>query len=169
MCRINKNNNTYRLSNPSKHLSGRQKVKRAVTQYWTRNTWNMTEASWCIYTLICPLTGPATNHCPGNGLGHFRIVERLNVHIISPQLVIHYYTCEHWLIATEPSIEFQQLVLKYNCDYCSISLLFLTFVSVYMYVFTWPLWFWQDVTQGLFLSGVKLVWILSFTKTGCLT
>ena len=62
----------------------------------------MTEASRCICTLICPLTGPATDHCPGNGLGHLRIVEWLNVHIISLQLIIHGYVCEHWLIATEP-------------------------------------------------------------------
>ena len=61
----------------------------------------MTEASWCIYTLICPLTEPATNHCPGNGLGHLRIVECPNVYIISLQLIIH-YACEHWLIAIEP-------------------------------------------------------------------
>ena len=62
----------------------------------------MTEASRCIYTLIFPLTEPATNHCPGNELGYLHIVERPNIHIISLQLVIHYYTCEHWLIATEP-------------------------------------------------------------------
>ena len=119
-CRINKNNN----SGPSKHLVGRKKVEQAVTlyfwesiqmllfsgpkeelavtQYRTCNTWNVTEASRCIYTLICPLTGPATNHCPGNGLGHLKIVERPNVHIISLQLLIHYYAWEHWLIATEP-------------------------------------------------------------------
>ena len=29
-------------------------------------------------------------------------MERPNVHIISLQLVIHDYTCEHWFIATEP-------------------------------------------------------------------
>ena len=67
----------------------------------------MTEASSCTYTLICPLTGPATNHCPGNGLGYLRLVERPNVHIISLQLIIHYYACERRLIATEPSIGFQ--------------------------------------------------------------
>ena len=81
--------------------AGRQKVEQAVTQYQTHNTWNMTEASWCIYTLICQLTGPVTNHCPANGLGHLRMVEHSNVHIISLQLVIHGYACEHWLIATE--------------------------------------------------------------------
>ena len=69
----------------------------------------MTEASRCIYTLICPLTEPATNHCPGNGLGHLRIVERPNVHIISLQLVVHDFT--H--VSTDSSllnltIEFQQ-------------------------------------------------------------
>ena len=69
---------------------------------WTRNTWNITEASRCIYTLICPLTGPATNPCPGNGLGHLLIVKRPNDHIISLQLVIYIYACEHWLIAAEP-------------------------------------------------------------------
>ena len=61
----------------------------------------MTEASQCICTLICPFTGPTTNHCQGNRLGHLRIVEYPNVHIISLQLLIH-YTCEHWPIATEP-------------------------------------------------------------------
>ena len=98
MCRIKTNNNTYGSVAPA----GRQKVEWAVTQYWTCNTWNMTEASQCIYTLICPLTGPATNHCPGNGLGHLWIGEHPNVHIILVQLVIHYYASEHWLIATEP-------------------------------------------------------------------
>ena len=36
-------------------------------------------------------------------------MERANVHMISLQRVIHYYACENWLIATETSIEFQQL------------------------------------------------------------
>ena len=81
-CRINKNNDTYWLSDPS----WQTKVEWAVTQYRTRNTWNMTEASRCIYTLICPLSGPTTNHCAGNGLGHLRIVECPNVYIISLQL-----------------------------------------------------------------------------------
>ena len=71
-----------------------------LTQYQTHNTWNFTEGIPC--TLICPLTGPTTNHCPGNGLGHLQIVERPNVHIISLQLVIHDHTCQQWLIATEP-------------------------------------------------------------------
>ena len=79
MCRIN-NNNTYRLSSPSWHLAGWQKVEWAVIQCRTCNTWNITEASQCIYTLICPLTGPAINHYPGNGLGHLQIVEYPNVH-----------------------------------------------------------------------------------------
>ena len=61
----------------------------------------MTEASWCIYTLIYRLIRPTTNHYPGNRLGHLWIVEHPNVHIISLQLVIHGYACEHWLIATE--------------------------------------------------------------------
>ena len=62
----------------------------------------MTEASRCIYTLICPLAGPATNHCPGNGLGHLWIVECPNVHIISLQLIILDDAGEDWLIASEP-------------------------------------------------------------------
>ena len=62
----------------------------------------MTEASRFIYTLICPLTGPATNCCPGNGLDNLQILEHPKVHIISLQFVIHGYACEHWLIATEP-------------------------------------------------------------------
>ena len=82
--------------------ASRQKIKWAVTQYRTCNTWNMTEASWCIYTVIYSLTGPATNHCPEIGLSHLWIVERPNVHIISIQFIIHYYACEHWLIATKP-------------------------------------------------------------------
>ena len=61
----------------------------------------MTEASWCLYTLICLFTRPATNYYPGNGFGHLRIVEHPNVYIISLQLVIQSDTCEHWLIATE--------------------------------------------------------------------
>ena len=113
-CRINKNNNTYRLSGPSLHPAGRQKVERAVTQYWTRNTWNMTEASRYICTLICPLTGPATNHCTGNGLGNLQIVERPNVHIISLQLVIH-YAYEHWLIASEFWIPTINIFLFFIC------------------------------------------------------
>ena len=62
----------------------------------------MTEVSRCIYAVISPLNGPATNHCPENGLGHHRIVECPNVHRISLQLVIHNDACEHWPIATEP-------------------------------------------------------------------
>ena len=93
ICRINKNNKTYQLSGPSQHPTSRQKIEWVVTQYWTCNTWNMTEASQCIYTLIFPHTGPATNHCQGNGLGHFQIVERPYVFIISLQLIIHYYAC----------------------------------------------------------------------------
>ena len=99
--RINKNNNTYQLSGPQLASSSQTKVEWVVTQYQTHNTWNMTEASQCMYTLICPLTGPATNHCPGNGLGHLQIVEHPNVHIISLLLVVH-YAYEHWLIAIEP-------------------------------------------------------------------
>ena len=49
----------------------------------------MTETSQCIYTLIYPFNGPATNHCPENGLSHLRIMKCPNVHIISPQLVTH--------------------------------------------------------------------------------
>ena len=82
-------------------MACKQKVEWAVTQYRTCDTRNMTEASWCIYTLICPLTGPATNHCPENELGHLWIAEHPNVHLISLQLTIH-YACEYWLIATEP-------------------------------------------------------------------
>ena len=62
----------------------------------------MTKASRCVYTLIHPLTGPANNHQQENGLSHLQIMEHPNVHIISLQLVIHYLTCEHWFIATEP-------------------------------------------------------------------
>ena len=43
-CRINKNNNTYRLSGLISHPAGRQNVERAVTQYRIRYTWNMSEA-----------------------------------------------------------------------------------------------------------------------------
>ncbi len=94
MCRINnKNKNTYWLSGPSEHPALRQKIELVVTQY---RACNMTEASWCIYTLIYPFTGPATNHCSENGLSHFRIMECPNVHIISLQLVTHsFYTCNY--------------------------------------------------------------------------
>ena len=62
----------------------------------------MTKASWYIFTLIYPFTGPATNHCPKNGLSHLRIMECPNVHIISLQLITHrFYANEWWLIATE--------------------------------------------------------------------
>ena len=46
----------------------------------------MTEWSQCIYTLLCPFTGPVTNHCARNGFGHLWIVEHPNVHITSLQL-----------------------------------------------------------------------------------
>ena len=71
----------------------------------TRDTWNKTEASRCIYTLTCLLTGPAANHCVGNGLGHLWIVKCPNVHIISLQLFTSTCSSLHmklWLIATEP-------------------------------------------------------------------
>ena len=80
------------------YLAGRREVEWMVTQYWTRDTRNMIEASQCIYALICPLTVPATSHFPGNGLGHLRIVECPNVHIISIPLLIHYYACENKLV-----------------------------------------------------------------------
>ena len=51
-CRINKNNNIYQLSGTSQCPAGKQKLKRAVTQYQAHNTCNMTEASQCIYTYI---------------------------------------------------------------------------------------------------------------------
>ena len=48
-----------------------------------------------IYILIYPFTGPATNHCPENGLGHLRIMECPDVHIISFQLITyHFYETE---------------------------------------------------------------------------
>ena len=99
-CRINNNNNIYRLSGPSEHPAGRQKVEWAITQYRTCNTWNMTEANRCIYALICLFTGLATKNWAWNGFGHLWIMERPNVHIISLQLIIH-YAGENWLIATE--------------------------------------------------------------------
>ena len=49
----------------------------------------MTEASQCIHTLIYPFSGPATNHCPENGLSHLRKMECPNVYIISPQFFTH--------------------------------------------------------------------------------
>ena len=51
----------------------------------------MTEANWYMYTLIYKFTGPATNHCPKNGLSHLWIMECLNVHIISLELITHYF------------------------------------------------------------------------------
>ena len=64
----------------------------------------MTEASQYIYiySLIYPFTGPATNHCPENGLSHLRMMECSNVLIISLQLVTYrFYANEYWLIATK--------------------------------------------------------------------
>ena len=74
MWRINnKSNNTYQFNS----LIWQAKIKWLVTY----------EASQCIHSLIYPFTGPATNHCPENGLGHLRAMEYPNVHIISPQVV----------------------------------------------------------------------------------
>ena len=81
----------------------------------------MTEASRCIYTLICSLTRPATYHCPENGLGHLQIVECPNVHMISLQLVIHDYTCEHWLTATEPYDRIPTGIRWFNAFYLYLS------------------------------------------------
>ena len=53
----------------------------AWAKYQTRCYWNMTEASRYIYTLICPITRPAANHCAGTGLGHLRKIEYPNVHV----------------------------------------------------------------------------------------
>ena len=85
----------------------------------------MTEATWCIYTLICPLTGPAINHSPGNGVGHLWIVKRPYDHIIS--LVIRHHACEQWLIATEPYDRVPTLLrlwrwqISLNCEMLSSS------------------------------------------------
>ena len=56
------------------------------------------------------------NHCSRNRLGHFLIVERPNVHIISIQLLILYYACEHWLIATEPYDRIPTILLRSHSD-----------------------------------------------------
>ena len=80
--------------------SATYRLKMRPSRSW--DSWNLTEASQCKYTLICPLTGPATNLCPENGLGHLRIVEGPDVHVISPQLLIHHHACEHRPIATVP-------------------------------------------------------------------
>ena len=85
----------------------------------------MTEASWCIYTQIYPLIGPATNHCPENGLSHLQIMERPNVHIISLQLVIHYYTCEHCgrpIHSALCHIEAMSFVNYYTCEHWLIAI-----------------------------------------------
>ena len=57
--------------------------------YWAINRSLSREWTW-------PLSNSGTSQCP------------YNVHIISLQLVIQDDACEHWLIATEPSIEFKR-------------------------------------------------------------
>ena len=101
----------------------------AWAKYQTRCYWNMTEASRYIYTLICPITRPAANHCAGTGLGHLRKIEYPNVHVfpISTVLCIHvfHYAYEHglsdtllalhilsWLAWTALQTICQQLLLK---------------------------------------------------------
>ena len=128
----------------------------------------MNEASQCIYTLICPLTGAATNHC----LGHLWIVECPNVHIISLQLVIH-YACEHWLISTElydriPTMvnSFSQLILS-TLDWV-LNWLFV-FVKVNHFLLLQPLSHHLDVVHLtlFFYRHLNDYWyLLSFSGKG---
>ena len=67
-CRINKNNNTYRLSSSSYHPAGKQKVERVITQYRTRNTWVFiirptNEQIWhkAVFKMG-PVAGPKSTH-----------------------------------------------------------------------------------------------------------
>ena len=84
----------------------------AWAKYRTRCYWNMTEGSRYIYiyTLICPLTGPATNHCAGTGFGHLRKIEYPNVHEFPFQL-----SCVFTLFITHMRTD--SLILCSLCTY----------------------------------------------------
>ena len=82
----------------------------AWAKYETRYTWNMTEESQYTYTLICPLTGPAANHCAGTGNGHLRKIEYPNVHEFPFQL-----SCVFMSFITHMSTD--SLVLCSLCTY----------------------------------------------------